>query len=62
MLSEYEFADLTRHEQLLRELTALESRMSETVGYPVSLIAYTRASDKGDAWHNTADASDFTSY
>lgn len=37
----YRFADLTDREPLVREIAALEARLSEELGERVTLVAYT---------------------
>jgi hypothetical protein len=44
MTGQYEFTDLADRKELIEELVALEAKMTETLGYPINLIAYNKAS------------------
>lgn len=42
MNEQYEFTDLSGSDELVDELVAFENKLSNSLGYPVNLIAYNK--------------------
>lgn len=42
----YRFADLERHEELISDITRLESKMKHELGKDVTLIAYAKGEEE----------------
>ncbi|WP_409342104.1 hypothetical protein [Paenibacillus sp. MBLB4367] len=43
----YDYTDLHHRQDLIDELIHLEAKMTESLGYPVNLIAYSKKSHEG---------------